>query len=137
MGEAQVIAAGIVGFVWPFVQESLIGAKVSGRIAAAITIAMTFIVATLTYWITGGFATAAAAPAFNFVNPREFFNFWFGVWGPVYILSQALYSLTTKHSEAPPATGPIQTVAEKIQPIINTGPKEEVAPVTPTPPPTP
>ena len=121
MDNAQVVAAFIMGLVWPFVQESLIGAKVSGRLSAAITVAATFIVATLAFWATGGFANASSSPAFNLIDPRAFFGFWFGVWSPVYVLSQILYGLTTKHgAESPPATGPIQSVAATVQPVIGT-----------------
>jgi hypothetical protein len=118
---AQVIAAAIAGFVSPFVQEILFGAKISGRKAGVITIATTFVIATLASWATGGFATAAAAPAFSFLDPSAFFAFWWKLWLPVYAIAQLVYSTTTKHADSPPATGPIQAVAEKVQPVIGTG----------------
>jgi len=117
---AQVIAAFLAGLVSPFVQEILFGAKVTGRLAGFVTIATTLVIAALATWVTGGFATAAAAPAFNLLNPRDFFAFWFGVWAPVYAIAQVLYSTTTKHPTSPPATGPIQAVADKVQPVIGT-----------------
>jgi hypothetical protein len=120
MDSASIIAGVIGGAVLPFAQEILVGAKISGRAAAALTLATSFAVATFAFWATGGFGTIIAAPAFDLVNPRAFFEFWLTVWAPVYGISQAVYSLTTKHAESPPATGPIQTVADKVQPVIGT-----------------
>lgn len=120
MESAQVIAAFIAGLVVPFLQEILFGAKVSGRAASVLTIATTFVIATIASWATGGFAGADAAPAFTFLDPSAFFGFWWQLWAPVYAIAQVVYSVTTKHSPSPPATGPIQSVAEKVQPVIGT-----------------
>lgn len=117
---AQVIAAGIAGVVSPFVQEILFGKKISGRAAGFITIAVTFAIAALAAWVTGGFADAQSSPAFSLLDPSAFFAFWWKLWAPVYAIAQVIYSTTTKHAESPPASGPIQTVAEKVQPVIGT-----------------
>lgn len=121
MDSAQVIAAFLAGLIVPFLQEILFGAKVSGRAAAWLTVATTFIIATIASWATGGFAGATAAPAFDLVDPSAFFGFWWKLWAPVYAVSQFVYGVTTKHSSAPAATGPIQKVAEKVAPVIGTG----------------
>jgi hypothetical protein len=121
MESAQVIAAFVAGLVIPFVQEILFGAKVSGRAAVVLTVGTTFVIATVASWMTGGFAGANAAPAFNFIDPSAFFGFWWKLWAPVYVISQFVYGLTTKHgAESPPATGPIQSIADKVQPVIGT-----------------
>lgn len=118
--DAQVIAAAIAGIVIPFVQESIFGAKLSGRLSAVVAIGTTLLIATFAHWVTGGFADADAIPAFSLLDPRAFFGFWIALFTPVYALSQILYSITTKHSKSPPATGPIQTIAEHVQPVIGT-----------------
>ncbi len=120
MESAQVIAAAIAGVVSPFVQEILFGQKVSGRIATVVTMGTTLVIATIATWATGGFASAVGGPAFNLVDPSAFFGFWWKVWAPVYVISQFVYGITTKHPTSPPATGPIQTIAEKVQPVIGT-----------------
>jgi len=118
---AQFIAMAAAGLIAPFVQEILVGKKIGGRTAGLISIGVTFVIATIAYWATGGFATAAAAPAFNLVDPSAFFAFWWKLWLPVYGIAQLVYSTTTKHPESPPATGPIQAVAEKVQPVMGIG----------------
>jgi hypothetical protein len=117
---AQIIAAFVAGLVVPFVQEILFGAKVSGRLASVVTVGTTLVIAALATWVSGGFAGATGAPAFNLIDPSAFFGFWVRVFAPVYALSQFIYGVTTKRSDSPPATGPIQTVAEKVQPVIGT-----------------
>lgn len=123
---AQVIAAAVAGIVAPFIQEIIFGAKVSGRIAGFINVGVTFVIATLAQWVTGGFADADAVPAFSFLDPSAFFAFWIELFTPVYAISQFIYSVTTSHSKSPPATGPVQSVAEKVQ--------EAVPALGPTPP---
>jgi hypothetical protein len=118
---AQFIAAAVAGIVSPFVQEILFGAKISGRLAGIATIGTTLVIAALASWMTGGFGAAAAAPAFNLIDPSAFFAFWWKLWLPVYAIAQFIYSTTTKHPQTPSASGPIQSVAEKVQPIIGTG----------------
>jgi len=122
MESAQVIAAFIAGLVVPFVQEILFGAKISGRIASLVTVGTTLVIATIATWVSGGFAGAVGAPAFDFIDPSAFFGFWvLHVFAPVYGLSQFVYGITTKHgAESPPATGPIQSVAASVQPVIGT-----------------
>lgn len=120
MESAQIIAAFIAGLVVPFLQEILFGAKVSGRAAGVLTIATTFVIAAIASWATGGFAGATAAPAFSFVDPSAFFAFWWKLWAPVYAIAQVVYGVTTTHPKSPPATGPIQAVADKVQPVIGT-----------------
>jgi hypothetical protein len=122
MEPSEVIAAFIAGFAAPFVQEILLGAKVSGRLAAAANVAVTFIVATLAHWMTGGFGDAMTSPAFNLIDPSAFFGYWWAVWAPVFVLSKLTHSALTKYVRGGKgeATGPIQTVAEKVQPIIGT-----------------
>lgn len=120
MDSAGFIAGMVGGALLPFVQEILVGARITGRAAAWFTLGASFVIATLAYWATGGFGTIVAVPAFNFINPSAFFAFWLMVWAPVYGISQAVYSLTTKHADSPPATGPIQSVADKVAPVIGT-----------------
>lgn len=120
MDSANLIAAAIGGALLPFAQEILVGAHITGRAAAWLMVGTSFVVAAAAFWVTGGFAHIVAAPAFNLLDPREFFTFWLGVWAPVYGISQAVYSLTTKHNDSPPATGPIQSVADKVAPVIGT-----------------
>jgi hypothetical protein len=117
---AQVIAAFIAGLVVPVVQESIFGAKLTGRAAAWVTVGTTLVIAGLATWVTGGFAGAIGAPAFNLLDPSAFFGFWVRMFTPVYAISQFVYGITTKHAEHPPATGPIQAIAEKVQPVIGT-----------------
>jgi hypothetical protein len=122
MDNAQVIAATVAGLIAPFVQEIVFGAKITGRAAAVLAALVSLVLATLAFWATGGFAAAVGAPAFSLVDPSAFFGFWIKVFTPVYAISQLVYGITTKHGEeSPPATGPIQTVAEKVQPVIGTG----------------
>lgn len=123
---AQIIATAVAGIVAPFVQEILFGAKVSGRIAGFLNLAVVFVIATLAQWATGGFAGAAAVPAFSLIDPSAFFAFWIQLFTPVYAISQFIYSVTTKHPKSPPAEGPVQAVAEKVQ--------EKVPALGPTPP---
>jgi hypothetical protein len=121
MESAQVIAAFIAGIAAPFIQEAIFGAKITGRAAAWLAAGVAFIIATLAFWVSGGFAGATAAPAFSLLDPSAFFGFWVKVFTPVYAISQLVYGITTKHgSESPPATGPIQSVADKVQPVIGT-----------------
>lgn len=110
MESAQVIAAAIAGVVSPFVQEILFGKNINGRLAGFVSIVITFVIATLATWMSGGFATANAAPAFNLLDPSAFFGFWWKVWAPVYAIAQVIYSTTTHQN----GTGPIQTVGEKV-----------------------
>jgi hypothetical protein len=121
MESAQVIAAFVAGLIVPFVQEILFGASITGRAAAALTVATTFVIAAAASWVTGGFAGASGVPAFNLIDPSAFFGFWVTLFAPVYALSQFIYGVTTKHSESPPASGVIQTVADKVAPAIGTG----------------
>ena len=117
MESAQIIAAFIAGVAAPFVQEILLGAKVSGRLAAAANVVVTFIIATVAHWATGGFADAASSPAFSLLDPSEFFAYWWDVWAPVFILSKLTHSALTTYVSGGKgeATGPIQTVADKVQ----------------------
>lgn len=120
--DPSVLAGWIAGILVPFVQESVFGAKVSGRAAAWLNVALTFISAAIATWVTGGFATATAAPAFDLLNPSAFFGFWWHLWLPVYGISQVLYSVTTSHAgDTRPGSGPIQAVAAKVQPVLRTG----------------
>jgi hypothetical protein len=117
----QIIAAFVAGIVAPFVQEILLGAKVSGRLAVAASLLVTFIIATAAHWMTGGFAGIEGIPAFNLIDPSAFFAFWWKVWSPVFVLSKLTHGFLTTYVSGGKgeATGPIQTVAEKTQPIID------------------
>jgi hypothetical protein len=117
MESPQIIAAFVAGLAVPFVQEVLFGAKVSGRLAAVITMGTTLVIATLASWATGGFGGAVGAPAFNLIDPSAFFGFWWHIWAPVYAIAQIVYTTTTKKN----GSGPVQAVADKVQPIIGTG----------------
>jgi hypothetical protein len=123
MESSQVIAAAIAGVVAPFVQEILVGAKVSGRLAVAASLVVTFLIATGAHWATGGFADATSSPAFNLIDPSAFLGYWWDVWAPVFVLSKITHGFLTKYVSGGKgeATGPIQTVAEKVQPVIGTG----------------
>lgn len=114
MEAPQLIAATVAGILAPFIQEILFGSRVGGRWAVILAAAFAFVLSTLAFWATGGFANATAAPAFNLVNPRDFFEFWFTLIAPVFGISQFVYNITTKRSDSPPATGPIQSVADKV-----------------------
>jgi hypothetical protein len=119
--DAQVIAAGIAGFVAPFIQEILLGAKVSGRLAVTANVVVTVLIATLAHWLSGGFADAATSPAFNLVDPRAFVNYWWAIWAPVFVLSKLTHGFLTKYMPGGKgdATGPIQSVAERTQPVVD------------------
>ena len=122
MESAQVIAAFVAGFLAPFIQEILFGAKVQGRMAEWVSIVITFVVAALATWATGGFAGAAGSPAFNLLDPSKFFAFWWQLWLPVFTVAKLVHGLTTSHAKGRGvSSGPIQSVAEKVQPVIGTG----------------
>lgn len=119
MESAQVIAAFVAGLLAPFVQEILFGAKIHGRAAAWLSMGVTFVVATLAFWVTGGFAGATGAPAFQPLDPSGFFAFWWAVWAPVFAIAKIIHGITTSRSTGE-ARGPIQSVAAKVQPVIGT-----------------
>lgn len=121
METADVIAALAAGIIAPFLQEILFGAKVQGRAAAWTSMGVTFVIATAATWVTGGFAGAAGVPAFNFLDPSAFFAFWWSLWAPVFAIAKVVHGITTSRSSGE-AKGPIQTVAEKVQPVIGTSP---------------
>lgn len=121
MDSAQVIAAFIAGLITPFVQEILFGAHVSGRIATLVSAGTAFVIALGASWVSGGFAGAVGAPAFNLIDPSAFFGFWVHLFAPVYAISQFVYGVTTKRSDSPAATGPIQSIADAVAPVIHTG----------------
>jgi hypothetical protein len=116
MESAQVIAAFVAGFVAPFVQEILMGARVHGRLAATANVAVTFVIATLAHWVTGGFANAVNSPAFSLIDPSAFFGYWWNVWAPVFVLSKIVHGATTSYAPGGrgEARGPIQSVAENV-----------------------
>lgn len=121
MESSQVVAAVIAGFVAPFVQEILLGAKLSGRLAVLASVGVTFVIATFAHWATGGFGGAEAIPAFNTVDPSAFFSFWWKLWTPVFVLSKLVHgTLTTYSKSTGEAKGPIQDVADKVAPVIGT-----------------
>lgn len=123
MEGSEIIAAAIAGVVAPFVQEILIGAKVSGRLAVAANVIITLLIATGAHWLTGGFRDVlGTSPAFDFIDPSAFFGYWWDVWTPVFVLSKLTHGFLTKYVSGGKgeATGPIQTVAEKVQPVIGT-----------------
>lgn len=117
MESSEVIAAFLAGLAAPFVQEILLGAKINGRIAVAANVVVTLVIATLAHWITGGFANAASSPAFNLIDPRQFFAYWWAVWAPVFVLSKLTHGFLTRYVAGGKgeAVGPIQTVADKVQ----------------------
>lgn len=121
MEPTQVIAAFLAGFLAPFIQEILFGTKVQGRMAEWVSIGVTFVIATLATWGTGGFASAVSGPAFNLIDPSKFFAFWWQVWAPVFAVAKVVHGITTSHStKSGEATGPIQSVAAAVQPVIGT-----------------
>jgi hypothetical protein len=120
MNSAQLVAAFIAGLAAPFIQEIIFGNRITGRAAAVLAAGIALVIGAVATWATGGFAGATGAPAFNLLDPSAFFAFWVQLFTPVYAVSQLVYSITTKRSESPPATGPIQTVADKVQPVIGT-----------------
>lgn len=116
--EAQIIAAALAGFASPFIQEILLGPRVSGRMAVLVNAGISFLLAFLATWVSGGFRDAAGAPAFNFVDPSAFFAFWyFRVLAPVFGLSQFVFNITTKR-QPDVTSGPIQSVAERVQDAV-------------------
>jgi len=121
----QLIAGAVAGFIAPFLQQTLFGGRIKGRAAAVLAAAISFALGTIATWMTGGFSTARSSPLFDPYDPSAFFLFWAGIFTPVYAVSQLVYSITTKRSEAPPATGIVQDVAKVVQPVIGLAPKIE------------
>lgn len=121
MESAQVIALAIAGIVTPFLQEILLGARVTGRVAVLVNAGFSFVLAFLATWVSGGFGAATGAPAFNLIDPSAFFAFWWiRVLAPVFGISQFIFNVTTKRQPEGVTTGPIQSVADKVAPVIGT-----------------
>lgn len=115
MENSQVLSLAIAGIIVPFLQEILFGARVSGRISVLINAGVSFVIAAFATWVTGGFATAAGAPAFTLIDPSEFFKFWWmQVFAPVFGISQFVFNITTKRKPEGETSGPIQSVADKV-----------------------
>ncbi len=68
------VAAGILGFLQPFVQELFSRGKVTGRPAVWLTLAVSFVVGGLAVWLTGGLALVHV-PAFTLLDPSPLFFF--------------------------------------------------------------
>ena len=118
MESSQLVAGAIAGFIAPFLQQTFFAGRVTGRAAAVLAAVIAFVLGSLATWMTGGFGGTRTMPAFDIFDPSAFFIFWVGIFTPVYAVSQLVYSITTKRSEAPPATGIVQDVAKVVAPLI-------------------
>lgn len=114
MENPQMFAAIAAGIIAPFLQEIFFGARVSGRIAVALNAAVSFILAAIAFWASGGFRAAVGAPAFDLLDPSAFLAFWWvTVFAPVFGLSQLVFNITTKR-QPDITSGIIQSTADKV-----------------------